>query len=162
MFLYLVIHNSSGKCYVGNTTNDIESRWIKHKSDARNAHGTYFTRAIRKYGPEAFSWNVIETHNSHKELLEAEIFMIAYLRGIGADLYNLTDGGEGTAGIKVSQETREKLRAAKLGKPRKPFSDQARHNMSLAALGRLHTPETRAKMSLSRRSYVNKLDRQFR
>ena len=44
-------------------------------------------------------------------------------------LINKTDGGDGNSGLLVSEETRSKMSAAKLGKS---VSDETRHKMSLA------------------------------
>lgn len=43
--------------------------------------------------------------------IEAEQFWIAYFRSIGADLCNLTIGGDGAPGAKCSEERKERLRA---------------------------------------------------
>lgn len=48
-------------------------------------------------------------------LFDAERFWISYFRSIGHSLTNLTNGGEGASGRKVSNETRAKMRLANLG-----------------------------------------------
>ena len=58
---------------------------------------------------------------------EIERERIAHWRGLGVKLVNLTDGGEGSSGVIVGEETRGKI--------------------SAAVKGRKHTPEARAKMS---------------
>jgi hypothetical protein len=58
---------------------------------------------------------------------EIERERIAHWRGLGVKLVNLTDGGEGSSGVIVGEETRRKL--------------------SAAVKGRKHTPEARAKIS---------------
>lgn len=70
---------------------------------------------------------VLESSASADELNEAEQFHIAYWRFVGADLTNLTDGGEGSVGHKQTPEHTEKI---------------AKSNR-----GRIHTSQTRARMS---------------
>jgi hypothetical protein len=67
--------------------------------------------------------SAIEVRIVSSGLTEAEAFAlecerIAMWRSDGADLANLTDGGEGRTGAIVGAETREKLRKAHLGKPK--------------------------------------------
>ena len=62
--LYLIRNVlEGGSLYVGKTTGTIQTRWAKHKSDARRGSSTHMARAIRKYGPEAF---VIDPSRSHR------------------------------------------------------------------------------------------------
>lgn len=63
----------------------------------------------------------------------AERRWIAHYRAAGADLTNLTDGGDGTPGKRHSTETKAKIGAKN----------------SVSQRGRKHSPETRAKMSES-------------
>ncbi len=58
---------------------------------------------------------------------------IGVLRGVGCDLVNLTDGGEGSLGRKISDETRAKMRES--GKT-KVFTDKHRANLSIGHLGK--------------------------
>ncbi|CAB4125199.1 Nuclease associated modular domain 3 [uncultured Caudovirales phage] len=65
-------------------------------------------------------------------------------------LYNRTDGGDGTSGAILSEETRAKMSAARKGKK---LSEETRAKMSAVRKGRsngcegrTHSPETKAKM----------------
>ena len=60
-------------------------------------------------------------------------------------LRNLTDGGEGGTGVKLSQETRNKMIASRTGKPTGPRSAEAKQRMSVAqkAAGSRHTNESK-------------------
>jgi hypothetical protein len=51
-------------------------------------------------------------------------------------LVNMTDGGDGTSGAIISDETRKKLSDIKKGKPRKEFSAETRKKMSEAVKAR--------------------------
>ena len=71
------------------------------------------------------------------DALQLEINKIAEWRSLGVELCNKTDGGEGVSGLVMNSEARRKISLAKVGKPGK-----------VTMLGKKHTPETRAKMSL--------------
>jgi len=61
-------------------------------------------------------------------------------------------------GLRVSEETKEKLSLAFLGKKRKPFTAETKKKMSEARLGIRYTIETRKKMSESAKSRQYKLN----
>jgi hypothetical protein len=71
-------------------------------------------------------------------------------------LTNLTDGGEGSLGIVISEETRQKLSIARLGNKSRTghkLSIETRQKMSVSALGKKKPPiteEHRKKLSLAK------------
>ena len=69
-------------------------------------------------------------------------------------LRNRTDGGEGTSGFIRPEEANEKLRKAKTGKKRKPFSDEWKHKLGNSMRDKTHSEETRSKMSSSQKGRV--------
>lgn len=77
----------------------------------------------------------LHTNLSDSEAIALEIELIRFYgrkdkkTGI---LRNMTDGGEGMAGIIVSEETRRKLSIALTGKKLKPFSEEHRRKLSEA------------------------------
>ena len=80
----------------------------------------------------------------------AEKFLIDYYGrldlGTGC-LRNLTAGGEGASGVIVSAKTRERMGASRRGKH---FGAIALKNMSVAHLGKTHSPETCRKISIAK------------
>ena len=108
----------NGKRYIGITSKRPNVRW---ENGFGYANGSPVRNAIDKYG-----WNNIEhivlcENLTKEEACNKEIELIAqyktnihkYGNGYG---YNLTDGGEGTVGHKVSEENKEKMRKQFLGK----------------------------------------------
>ena len=98
--IYKITNLINEKVYIGQSV-DINYRFNNHKSESfnpkSNAYNTAIHRAIRKYGVENFSFEVIE--ECTKELLsEKEIYWIAYYNSYGNG-YNLTSGGEGVPSI---------------------------------------------------------------
>src|SRR5712675_2161734 len=78
---------------------------------------TYCGNWIRSLQAEGKKYNivVVQILPDSELLAEAESFWIGYFRRLGAPLTNLTNGGEGCSGRKMSAETREKLRLANIG-----------------------------------------------
>lgn len=117
-YTYLVTNKITDQIYIG-LTKDPEKRWTKHKriaSGSREKEKFYLHRSIKKYGAENFSFEVIETTESLDEAKESEQFHIAYLKAMGAELLNLTEGGEGAWGRVMSEETRKKIGDAGRGR----------------------------------------------
>lgn len=99
--IYLITNNINGKYYVGQSI-DIQTRWYNHKKDCFNpnasSYKTYFYQALRKYGVENFSFDIIE-ECKEEELNEKEIYWIKVLNANKHEIgYNTTDGGDGVRG----------------------------------------------------------------
>ena len=78
-----------------------------------------------------------------QEVLDKEIFYISQfgtfynVEGVKkGKLLNLTKGGEGTSGYKLSEATKKKMSDSKLGKKRPPISEETRIKMRLGATGK--------------------------
>ena len=98
--IYKITNIVDGKCYIGQST-DINDRWIKHRSRPFQvndiSYNTLFYRAIRKYGLENFTFEVVEECQCDM-LNEREIFYIdVYNSHFTKNGYNMTFGGEGGA-----------------------------------------------------------------
>lgn len=109
----------NGKRYIGITSKSPKARWSNgHGYANRNIP---INRAITKYGWNNIQHNVLFTNLTQEEAAEKEKYLIkkykTNIHRYGNDYgYNLTDGGEGTLGHKVSEENREKTRQMFLGK----------------------------------------------
>lgn len=69
MYIYKFTHNSSGKSYIGQTIQDPNQRRLEHISDSRHTTKEYhFHNAIRKYGIDAFTFDVIAEASTLDEL----------------------------------------------------------------------------------------------
>lgn len=69
-------------------------------------------------------------------------------------LRNKTDGGEGTSGYQQTLEAREKIAESKIGKKRKPFTEEHRANMRAGQAARNYTRRselTKKKISEARK-----------
>lgn len=71
--VYVVTHLDSGRVYVGFTTKPPKSRWSAHKWESKNNQACkFFHRALAKYGPSAFNWDVYGSYSTPEEGLSAE------------------------------------------------------------------------------------------
>lgn len=118
--IYKAVNLINGKIYIGLTTQTLTKRISQHKSYANNNKcNILFHKAIKKYGFVNFSWEIIDNDEDFKSLKEKEKYWIEFYNSyVGLDNhngYNLTIGGEGRAGFKVSDKTREKMRKGRVG-----------------------------------------------
>lgn len=91
--------------YVGATIN-LQERYYGHINDKRRTRKVNWIKSLKKNNLKPEMFVIEEVDDSVWE--ESERFWIAYFRYIGADLTNLTDGGDKPT---LTKEQREKLSA---------------------------------------------------
>lgn len=150
-YIYRVYDKLNDRSYIGLTTKTIPKRWIAHCNKAACGSKTLLHSAIRRYGKDNFSIECIETCKgiSFSELCEKEIHYIKeydtfYINENG---YNMTIGGDGTYGVKLSQEVRNRMSESRRGKKRKPFTEEHRRNIGIASTKKIYTEDYRRKIS---------------
>jgi group I intron endonuclease len=72
-YLYLAKNNTTGKMYVGKTTRDFNRRIAEHMRDASKGSTTPFHEALREYGPEAFTFEIVECEDNILSNAEATL-----------------------------------------------------------------------------------------
>lgn len=122
----------SGKVYIGITSMDIKDRWQNGNGYKNNQH---FYRAIQKYGWDNFEHEVLFEGLTKEDACQKEIELIKLYDSTNPDKgYNYSTGGDGPAGIVLSEETRNKMRESKIGANNpnygKPIPDDTRKKMS--------------------------------
>jgi group I intron endonuclease len=122
--VYLITNTVNGKRYVGFTSQPMRLRWAQHTYGSRSGSGQPFHKALAKYGPEAFDFRVLYTGLTAEFALALEAAAITSLGTLAPAGYNLTTGGEHFEHTEASKQ-----------------------KLSLSAMGRKASPETRAKMS---------------
>lgn len=147
-YAYLITNTTNGKCYVG-ISKDFENRWSGHKCAAEKGRGHALHAAMRRYGPEKFSFEIVACARSYQDLRDLERILIAqhgtYIRlGRG---YNMTLGGDGVFGHTHSEITRAKMRVARASFVMPPHSAEHNAKIATALLGKKHPPERRANMA---------------
>lgn len=106
---YVYKHTSpSGKVYIGITRQKASKRWQAGGGYSYNVH---FINAIKKYGWENFSHEILFSELSEEEAKEKEISLIAFYDSTNRDKgYNVSPGGSTISDetmVKI-QETRQK------------------------------------------------------
>lgn len=122
MIIYKATNTVNGKVYIGQTKRPLAIRIRDHRHN-RHGHGILHS-AIRKYGIDAFTFDVIDTAGSKPELDLKEIKWIAHYDCKAPNGYNLSDGGKGNPGYRLSEEARAKIRARAIGRV---WSKESKH-----------------------------------
>ncbi len=154
--VYVLTNTVNGMCYVGKTEKDPEKRWDSHiKAAERVRPKHYLHRAIRKYGVEKFTAEVVQRCRTAETLNAAEKRWVRKLDSMAPGGYNMTAGGDGVVGGKHSTASRKKISAASI----RWFADQANHAKFLTAV---QSEACRMKMSVSQKAYRASLTRKER
>lgn len=109
MYIYKITNILNNKCYIGQTINTIEERWKRHQQDALSGRlDTHFANAIRKYGVENFTLELLDTASSPEELTQKEHDWIIYYNSV-LEGYNETDAISKSGGNTYKYKTKEEL-----------------------------------------------------
>jgi group I intron endonuclease len=178
--VYRVANDLNGKVYVGVTTKSLNERWKHHVFSSKN-NDLVFGAAIRKYGEDRFTMEVLEECESRQHMLEREKFWIEELnshvsQGCG---YNMTMGGEGVFGYNHTEEAKRSMSEKRKGAQNHNFGKRwgreahppeflemmsKRHSgAGNPMFGRKHSEETRRKIAAAnkRRTYTGTAVLQF-
>jgi group I intron endonuclease len=142
MLVYLVTNKINGKRYVGQTSQSLQKRWNRHKSPMNHRRSSYLYNAICKYGAANFDVKPLVIVGTKQEMdyYEQELIKVWDLRNPKKG-YNLTDGGGGMLGFKLSEETKRKMSEhVKSEEHRKKISAAKMGNKSRT--GMTDTPES--------------------
>jgi group I intron endonuclease len=171
--VYKISCAKNGKVYVGYTGKTVEERFNAHLLNARWRKQTALYDAIRAYGNDVFSVELLVECETHEQACAEEVRFIAELSCMLPNGYNMTRGGDGVPvpievhkeagrrklgvvtekqrahfnsrrGIKQSPEHIAKCVARRIGSKR---SEETRRRMSEAQKGRVNSEEARQKMS---------------
>ena len=159
MLVYCIKNTINNKEYIGLTTRTLEQRWKQHIYESNKQDSwewnTPLGNAIKKYGKDSFQIFVLEECSSETELKQKEIQLIKERKSLASETgYNLTLGGDGRLGYKLSEETKRKIGESNLGKI---MSNESKEKMSIAAKkrcvgkpspmdGKKHTEESKQKI----------------
>lgn len=121
---------------------NLENDWNKLKTNK-------FKKIKKETGnfPEAI---IISSDLEENEAYDLETKVIGTIGRIDLEtgpLTNLTDGGKGMSGKKYSDETKLKMRMARLGKKRGPHSEEHTRKIAESNRGQKRSEETRRKIS---------------
>jgi hypothetical protein len=126
------------------------------KGTGKRSHEFYgrndcHSKIVQKYGKDNILVCVFKC-GSEQQAFSDEIQHIAQLRKEGYDLANFTDGGEGSSGRIISEETRLKRSASMRGLKNSlgyKFTDEQRKHQSETTRGRTRSLDARRKSSIA-------------
>jgi group I intron endonuclease len=137
-YLYRAVNTVNGKAYIGITMYP-DKRWRQHKRDSRSAKAVennkapLFYAAARKYGWDAFKWQILAI--CRNSVAAGKLEMLAIALGMGH--YNVLPGGTtGRTGLKHSEATRKKIADLQRGKKRGPRDPAVGQKLSALFKGR--------------------------
>lgn len=151
--IYKITNNLNGKFYIG-------KHQTKNLQDGYMGSGKLIRRAIRKYGLDNFTKEILHVYDTEEEMNTKEKELVV----LGESSYNLCEGGKGGFGyinrIKINTHKDSPIVAAKLstlykGKIQPQLIEAVSRNHKLGRYnyktfsGKTHTSETKRKMSLS-------------
>lgn len=96
----------NGKSYIGYTARSMKDRWGEHLKRSRLGSKYHLHAAIRKYGADNFSPEILFVEENEAGAKETEILLILDR----CPEYNKTMGGDGTPGHPMTDELRDKIR----------------------------------------------------
>jgi hypothetical protein len=138
--VYCHIHRTTGRRYVGLTSQDWKKRWNQHISRSKRSKGGrwHFPNAVRKYGKDAFDHEVLEVCDTLEEANTAEVRWIEHFDSTNPEKgFNLLKGGPQTQYLRSNN----------------PWDDpEYRDRMSSISRARWGDPSYRAKLKLFSRS----------
>jgi group I intron endonuclease len=171
--VYQILNKINHKVYIGATIRPPKERWRKHLNwHTKRNYALY--QAMREYGPHNFEFSILEHTDSQESLNELESKYIqeynSYFFQENSRGYNMTLGGSGSHGNKLSDEAKRKLSDALSGSNNywygkggtcnpmwgKTHSTEVRRRLSEANMGtnnpmwgKTHSEETKKKIAES-------------
>ena len=133
-YIYKITNLLNKKVYIGQHASSVfdKNYW---------GGGKYIYLAIKKYGKQNFTREILTWASDLDELNTLEKYWIAKYRRDGFILYNLSDGGEGNPGYKHTAETKLKLSQSHKGLPSankgNKYSEEMRKQMSIRNKGQI-------------------------
>lgn len=174
--IYGICHKATNRWYIGQTVLGFEHRWKEHQDCAKKSN-LHLYAAMRKYGLEAFTHEILEDSIPEDKLDEREQYYIQKYDSYNSG-FNNTLGGQGIHGYRHTAEGKRKIskalresswrwntpeRAKKISDAQKgrKFTDEHREHIKEAANrnkrygndnpfgGKIHSDYSRKKMSES-------------
>jgi len=136
---------STNKSYIG-FTSDFLQRKRSHKNNAfkQSNRVSIFYNAIRKYGWENFTWEILYKSNDKDFCLSImETYLINKYNTLSPNGYNLKLGGDGG---ELTEDSRKKISDRMKGKK---LSEDHIENLRLSHLGKKLSEETKRKIGIA-------------
>jgi group I intron endonuclease len=151
MYIYKFTHIATGRSYIGQTIQDPNRRRLEHIADSRHTSKEYhFHNAIRKYGIDAFTFDVIDTTVTLEQLNLLEEKYVAQYDSINNG-FNIRQAG----GNKLhSDESKARMsEAQKLAHARRKVEGRNTFKKTKNSSGWTWSDEQKQKLQTRDRSY---------
>ena len=113
LLIYKATNKINGKGYIGQTVHNLNKRKSQHERSHTYGETYALTLAIKKYGTEAFEWEVLDYASDIDELNAKEVYYIKKHKTLTTEWgYNLKGGG-GNAFL--TEEVKRKIGQAQMG-----------------------------------------------
>ncbi len=147
---------NNGKIYIGKSVS-IYHRMANHKCISKKPSGKcYFENALIKHGWDSFTVEVLEIFENFDKTKLEDRLMILDVETSYMDLfdsrnknkgYNICKYSNDNTGVPLTEEHKEKIRVANVGKFR---SEETKKRMSVSRMGRVFSDETKDKIRQSK------------
>ena len=117
MIIYQITNKINGDCYIGKTSKTIEERFQRHIYNSNYNIDTHLCRAMRKYGADNYSIEILESQVSVKNIDAREKYYIETIK----PRYNMTEGGDG-GDTSTSPNFRRSMKEYHSRKPRHEYA----------------------------------------
>lgn len=150
MVIYKTTNLLNGKIYIGQ---DSANRKFYMGS------GNAISNALKKYGKENFKKEILCHCTSKQELDEKEIFYIKLYNSTNRKIgYNISEGGKGALGVKLTEKRKQIISNANKGKIMSP---ETRKKISIAHTGRIFSEKHKQKISSNHHNVSGKNNPMF-
>lgn len=141
-FVYKWTNLSNGHYYIGYHKGDKDDGYVCSSKSERFW--------IDYKNPENKWERIILFEGSHNDCVKEELRLLNELDLTNESVYNNSKGG----GIIFSEEVRKKMSLNKIGKKRKPITEETRKRMSDAKIGKVYSQEARKNMSDAKKGTI--------
>lgn len=149
--VYLIKNIKNNHYYVGSASKSFEYRWKEHtrKLKMGNHCNKYLQSAWKKYGQDSFEFIILEIVENKAEIIKREQY---YINTLVPD-YNLSPTAASMLGYRHTEESKLKMKKAKLGKvpwnKNKSWSSEMKEKLSKAHIGKTLSKEHKDNISKS-------------
>jgi group I intron endonuclease len=149
MHIYKFTHIDTGRSYIGQTIQDPNQRRLEHISDSRHTSKEYhFHNAIRKYGIDAFTFDVIDTAVTLEQLNLLEEKYVAQYDSINNG-FNIRQAGGNKLHSEQSKQRMSEAQRAAHARRKTLGTDTWQRADGGAMKGKQQTAEAREKQRLA-------------
>lgn len=157
MFIYQIKNIKTGQLYIGQTTKQPHVRWGQHyNSLVAGSHSNFYLQtAWNEYGENFFEFSLLDETATTIEQLN---YLEEYYLNLYDNVYNIRSGGNYTP---IAEETKKKISKTlsnykktkthcenlSISLKGKRLSEETKKKISEVQVGRIHSNETRLKMS---------------